>query len=243
MSKIIEILKQKWAEYLIEIIIIIIGIWGAFALNNWYEQRGLAKERLHYTSSLLENLKQDQENLKDETQWASSLVKDLDSLIAMLLQPEESTFIDFLPLVHSAKMTPKFNNNRITFDNLNNSGNLSKLNDNLLVEALFRYYNDIMQYDRGEDFAFLFTREQLIPILNHLNSRILREWLKEDEVILLKNIQKIADKQNLVFLAEKPELLNHLITKRWTLFTQQQSMNELIETLEILIDMVENNLN
>ena len=39
MKTILETLKRKWAEYLLEIFVIMIGIIGAFMLNSWHEDR------------------------------------------------------------------------------------------------------------------------------------------------------------------------------------------------------------
>ena len=51
MKKILQTLKNKWAEYLLETMVIVIGILGAYMLDNWNDKR---KERILEKDMLME---------------------------------------------------------------------------------------------------------------------------------------------------------------------------------------------
>jgi hypothetical protein len=75
MKKIIEILKRKWPEYLIEILVITIGVLSAFMLNNWNESRKRENLKIEYLTSLQRDLKLDIVQLEQSLIYAENDLK------------------------------------------------------------------------------------------------------------------------------------------------------------------------
>ena len=168
MKKILETLKRKWAEYLMEIIVIMIGILGAFGLNNWNENQLKKQELNNIFKTIKSNLDSDILSIDEEIIEANYYLTYWQSLL-------ENTDNDSLASLYIKNITLRF----IPIDN---AGYLSAIsNDNIGLISNINFKSNLISY-YGIDFAnhVRFT-EYLSDLARDLTSKAI------DEAILVKS--------------------------------------------------------
>ncbi len=141
MKKILETLNRKWTEYLFEILVIIIGIIGAFILNNLHE---IHKDRISenlYIERLIHDISIDTMYYSSEIRQSEGNVIDLESLLITI--HNVSNYLD--DNEWNKNHIGHFDTNHLTMKNatfkeLTSTGNLNIFNDQKLKLEVIEYY-------------------------------------------------------------------------------------------------------
>ena len=123
MKQLITTFQQKWAEYLLEVIVIIIGIIGAFTLNSWKEYQNKKTQELELLTHLKDDftaneqlIQQGFENLKTDYQFLKTTIKNTGPNIKLpeksILDSIESINYTIVELVYGT-LNPTLNSSRI----------------------------------------------------------------------------------------------------------------------------------
>ncbi len=142
-NRVTELLLEMWPAYLIEVLVIIIGIWITFAVEQWRDNSKEAELERVYQKNLLADINADQQSLKYSIDNTRVILTNGNELLNFIKQPNTD------PLspakadsdLQNILARPKFITSDATFSDLKNSGNLRLLKDIRLKNLLFSYYS------------------------------------------------------------------------------------------------------
>jgi hypothetical protein len=144
MKRILTTLSQKWPEYLLEILVLIIGIYGAFALESWNESRKEQEEILNYIQSIKKDIEADEVLFTQITEILHEQVIAGEYIIPILesKNPVIEDSLRFILSFNEMTTAPIISKQNTTWDYVNSSGVISKFNDSDLTDQLQIYYRE-----------------------------------------------------------------------------------------------------
>jgi hypothetical protein len=144
MKRILTTLSHKWPEYLLEILVLIIGIYGAFALESWNDERKEHEEILNYIQSIKKDIEADEALFTRVNQILYKQVIAGEYIIP-ILESEKLVIEDSLKFIlrfNDLTSAVIISHQNTTWDYVNTSGIISKINDPLLTDQLQNYYRE-----------------------------------------------------------------------------------------------------
>lgn len=163
MKRILTTLSQKWPEYFLEILVIIVGIIGAFMLNSWNEERKQKQFEQQVLKQILTNLETDRATLFRIGNTCERAMYASDKILEFEVGNEHSDSLKFWlgDIIQFDRFRPLTN----SYELLKSSG-LENLTNKNLAFLLGRYYDDDVHQavESIEDIEVSFNQDWL-PVM------------------------------------------------------------------------------
>lgn len=169
----------KYLKYAIgEIILVVIGILIALGINSWNENRKQAIIETKYINDLIQDLDNDLVNLSELISFMQ--IKDNSKNLVESVLDENSVLSDSMTF-HFYKqweITGMFTPSNVTFEDLQNSGNLNIIRNLDLRRSIVSHYNDYFN-ERLTEELFIEQNVKLLGIVNKIFDNALKPQVYE----------------------------------------------------------------
>lgn len=144
MKRLFKTFAEKWPEYLLEILVITLGILGAYVLNNWNETRKSNRATKQALENIMGDLKQDSVQFLMHERNSKQLAHNLTSTIQNVLQDGSNDSLEYyynrskgfyFGVVHNS-----------AFKSMNELGLLPNVRDEKLKLRLMQYFDFTQKY-------------------------------------------------------------------------------------------------
>lgn len=210
--------SKNWKYYLLELLVVFVGVTGAFLLNTWRENRIARTQVNNYMESLRADLREDQETLKENIEFLTSNNRMLRKFTEY---PGEDWTTDSTRLVlYNSFQLVSFRGKSSTYESMKYSGHLTLISDFDTRTAIVGYYEAFPTIALMDDLALEWTTAQILETyLDKIDFRTL-------EVIDSSIFNELS-------------FLNRL-SGLWALLNQNLSAyTELLEENKILLNLLE----
>lgn len=135
--------KQDWFSVSVEIIVVVVGLFMAFQLDRWWEQRGDREQEQLYIQRLVNEVETDIEAISYAVELAEVRQGFAELLMRVGQDPvaADDKPVQFLAAVSQAAFTFTPSLVSHTFDDLRSTGNMDLIRSAEVKEALFGYYS------------------------------------------------------------------------------------------------------
>lgn len=162
MKKILQHLHQDWYKYVLEILVLIIGIYGAFALESWNEERKEKALEKKIIAQLIEEYEMNLQQLNEKIAFRRFIVENALKIYQYYDDPsatnEDSLIFAISNLVHDPTFDPIDND-------LLNGDNLTIIQDDEIRQRLSNWSSDLAALQEMEDAWQKLVEERLNPYL------------------------------------------------------------------------------
>lgn len=143
MKRILITLSQKWPEYLLEILVLVIGIYGAFALDRWGENKVRKNIEIEILKGCQEELLTDMQDIELNISELNQSLQSIDHIISAIAK--DQPYHDSMAFHFNYTLLPMhFVHSTSSFETLKSKG-LDIIRNDTLRAQLIKLYDS--QYD------------------------------------------------------------------------------------------------
>ena len=194
MKKILQNLKENWITYGFETLVVIVGILGAFALNNWSENRKSSSEAIKLLQDLKAEFEFNQEQIKGPVLLHENQVKGANTILGWIGKHQnlEDSLVE--RTIRETFYSWQYQPSRAVFNSIASSGKINLIQHDSLIYELNVWTNGIDNYTRmfrrQEDWFFTHVHPHFnenYPIRNIADS--VKSQFKPDISVILSTVQ------------------------------------------------------
>jgi hypothetical protein len=152
-NRVMKMIREMWPAYLIEILVIILGISITLGLEAWRDGIKEKRQEKIYLRNLQADLQEDMNSLRRADSGTQDLLQHGNKILSMI-HGEAPVQINSSKLnedIRSLLSRPKFLTHDATFSELKSSGNLHLIEDPELKNLLFAYYSETQIIKEAQD--------------------------------------------------------------------------------------------